>query len=307
MRFGPVHVIRKSTLDSHLSRMDELHAEIHRLQQSLASQRDLTNYEVMLARYETTLASSIGGGEEQVEPPTPPPSRLASFNSTSDWVSQFELDGETVGGNVPLSTDERIDWLLETVGGVDGKHLLELGPLEGAHTKMLCEAGVASVVAIEGFRSAFQRCLIIKELFGLAAAKFLYGDFNRYITDYDGNKFDAALASGVLYHQMDPVSLIGRLAKITDTVMVWTHFADDAYPPNSIEVEVSGYRGRKMHYAGARNLNRHYCGGINEEAVWLYYDELLRCFSDSGLTQHKIRTPLQESPVGPAVLFVASP
>ncbi|WP_419929577.1 class I SAM-dependent methyltransferase [Candidatus Poriferisocius sp.] len=248
-----------------------------------------------------------GSGSNYVEPPTPAPSPIASFHVLDSWISRFDIDGESVGGQVDLSTDERITWLMDAIGGVKGNRILELGPLEGAHTKMLCEAGASSVIAIEGSRASWLHCLVVKEIFELSQARFLYGDFNHYVDQYQGPPFDAVLACAVLYHQLDPVSLISGLSRLTNTVLVWTSLADDGFPKPAMEVEVSGYRGRKMNYHEDRNLIQNYCGGVDQEAVWLYHDELLRCFADNGLSRIESK-PIERPDWGgaPHILFAAS-
>lgn len=318
MKFGPIHVIRDRTYSSLLRQIDATKPsnETQRLQEAL----DRARQELQLLGVDVEsddrfgpeipkqlhLTPRLGGeGHEYVEPPTPAPSPLASFNVLDGWISQFEIDGEKVGGAVGLSTDERIEWLMNSIGGVAGKRLLELGPLEGAHTKMLCDADAASVVAVEGSRALWLHCLVIKEIFHLDQARFIYGDFNHYVADYNGPPFDAVLACGMLYHQFDPVTLIAKLSSLTDTVMVWTHVADDDYPPNGVPTEVSGYKGRRMDYGDARNEFRNYCGGTAQEAVWLYHDDLIRCFTDNGFARIESRG-VSPTPAGPAVLFAAS-
>ena len=39
---------------------------------------------------------------------------------------------------------------------IAGKRILELGPLEGAHTRVMCRGGANEVIAIEGFREDFR-------------------------------------------------------------------------------------------------------------------------------------------------------
>ena len=64
---------------------------------------------------------------------------------------------------------------------MDGFRILELGPLEGAHTYQLEKLGAAEIVAIEANKEAFLKCLIIKELAQLERARFLLGDFVTYL------------------------------------------------------------------------------------------------------------------------------
>ena len=47
-----------------------------------------------------------------------------------------------------------------------GKTVLELGPLEGAHTYQLHQRG-ANIVAVEASKQAYLKCLITKEIVGL--------------------------------------------------------------------------------------------------------------------------------------------
>ena len=90
--------------------------------------------------------------------------------------------------------DERINWLLDELGGVQNKKILELGPLEGAHTYMLERAG-GDILSIEGNHGAFLRCLIVKNFLGLKS-KFLLGDFSNF--DISLDTFDTVVASEVL-------------------------------------------------------------------------------------------------------------
>ena len=52
-----------------------------------------------------------------------------------------KIFGAQDSGGFDGFNDERIDWLLDELGDVKGKKILELGPLEGAHTYMLERAG----------------------------------------------------------------------------------------------------------------------------------------------------------------------
>jgi hypothetical protein len=95
-----------------------------------------------------------------------------------EWVS--ELPDGLGGGEPALFADDRIKWL---VGRVDvrGLSVLELGPLEGGHSYMLERAGAKRVVAVEANRSAFARCLVVKEVFALLRVEFLCGDLVEYL------------------------------------------------------------------------------------------------------------------------------
>jgi O-antigen biosynthesis protein len=84
-------------------------------------------------------------------------------------------------GPVNLFEDPRVQWFEERLGGFAGRRVLELGPLEGGHTFMMARGG-AEVLAIESNKGAFLRCLIAKETVGMPKARFLLGDFRKYLS-----------------------------------------------------------------------------------------------------------------------------
>ena len=144
-----------------------------------------------------------------------------------EWASRFpgDLGNAIEAGQIPLFEDSRIIWAIEQLGGITGFHILELGPLEGGHSYMLEQNGAASVFAVEGNTRAYIKCLITKEVLGLKRVKFGCGDFCTYLSQ-TSKHFDMILASGVLYHMRDPVSLIAEIARHTNRVYLWTHYWD---------------------------------------------------------------------------------
>lgn len=239
-------------------------------------------------------------------------SKAALFNTIGGWTTQFEIEGQKVGGTVDLlPKDPRLLWHLEQIGGAEGKTVLELGALEGAHTKMLHDAGARLIMATEGLNDCFLRCLVVKEAFYLTRARFFFCDFNDYVASYPdaievlgAPKFDFVSAAGVLYHQKDPVTLIRNLARITDTVLVWSQVADATQPAGK-EGTVNGYRGKWNNYNGTRLTSASYCGGLQNDAFWLYGNELIRCFYDAGF-RHITRGESPRNVNGESLLFVAS-
>lgn len=216
-------------------------------------------------------------------------SKEAMFGIMKGWTCQFDINGHKVGGTLNLDNDPRSTFHLGTLNGVKDKRILELGSLEGYHTKMLIDAGAREVIGIEGLSDCWLRCLIVKEAFGLDKAKFLFADFCKYIQNYKGEKFDIVWASGVLYHQRNPAQLIYELSKITDTVVVWSQVANKTLnSPSNVQGTVMGggnhYNGKINNYNGTRLTSEYYCGGLHNEAFWMYPDEMLRCFKDAGFT-----------------------
>lgn len=150
-----------------------------------------------------TISDEPHAARFSLEAPSP---KTAIDIFAGEWSSDLPppYDGLT-GGNVPLFDDGRIRWGNDQFGGFRGMRVLELGPLEGDHTFLLDRLGVAETVAVEANRRAFLRCLLVKELLGIPSAKSLCGDFMRFllIAAERGERWDACVAVGVLYHQCD--------------------------------------------------------------------------------------------------------
>ncbi len=125
------------------------------------------------------------------------------FETRGPWITRFWVDGVAYGGSeYDPKDDARLAMFKRRIGPLQGKRVLELGPLEGGHTLQLAREG-ATVVAIEGHQSNYERCLFIKGLFGLANAEFIHGDLRTF--DFDSlGRFDAVFNVGVLYHLDEP-------------------------------------------------------------------------------------------------------
>lgn len=220
------------------------------------------------------------------------------FDTVPGWVGMFNVAGRNYGGHIDLCNDPRLQWHIETVGGLQDKRVLELGPMEGAHTKTICDGG-AEVFAIEGDKNNFLKCLIVKELFELPA-RFIRANFCEWVNECK-DSFDIVSAAGVLYHQQNPVELIFAMSKITDTVMVWSQVAGETHP-NGEEQTVAGYNGKINHYGKHSDS---YCGGLGDHAFWFYPDEMIRCFKDAGF-KYIVEKSSGPTINGECLLFVAS-
>ncbi|MEE8602522.1 class I SAM-dependent methyltransferase [Euzebya tangerina] len=209
------------------------------------------------------------------------------------WASAMPGSlGEVQAGQSPLFEDPRITQTIAAVGGVDGKRVLELGPLEAAHTTMLEQAGAASVLAIEGNTKSYLKCLVVKELLGLQRSRFLCGDFVSWMEDNPEEHFDLVVACGVLYHMQDPVRVIELAAGAGDHLYIWTHY----YDASSFSEEVAAmfseavpvergertYTYNKHQYRDDRAAD-HFWGSGHHYSVWLSHDDLLAAVRSTGL------------------------
>ncbi len=199
------------------------------------------------------------------------------------WSTRLPIEDTT--GSVDLIGDHRLVSCVEALGGVADADVLELGPLEGAHSITLRELGASRVVAIEANTSAYLRCLITKEVTGLSGVEFRLGDFRPYLAD-TGDRFDMAVAIGVLYHLEDPVPVLADLARVTDRIVIWTHvhcgdvegdveqLAGRFDPPVERTMDSTAYRLHRFRYAESLAWAG-FCGGTRPTAAWIERDDLL--------------------------------
>jgi Protein of unknown function (DUF1698) len=231
------------------------------------------------------------------------------------WLSTFPEPWSGLhAGQMPLFDDARIKWAIQALGGVEGRTVLELGPLEGGHTYLLEKAGAQSVVAIEARSRAYLKCLIAKEIVGLRRARFLYGDFEEYLRSGPG-RFDVVIGSGVLYHVRNPVELIHNLARVTDRVYLWTHFFVRerlaAIPHMAHRVggshaaDHSGFRHTLHRYNYGDVDPKRFTGGTQEFSHWLNRDDLLGALRHAGFDDIHVGEEYLEHVNGPCISLVA--
>lgn len=219
------------------------------------------------------------------------PSRQAAIDIfAGEWSSSFPASTGLTAGTTPLFEDPRITWTIERAGGVQGKRVLELGPLEAGHTSMLHEAG-ATVVSIESNSRAFVKCLIVKEVLGLDRCSFLLGDFMPYLQETD-ERFDLVVASGVLYHSPDPLGLLESIARVASRVAIWTHYFEPevvAADPSQTrmfvpELETVAWHGHEFELHRRNYLESlqwgGFCGGPESSALWMEREDLMTVLTE---------------------------
>jgi SAM-dependent methyltransferase len=206
-----------------------------------------------------------------------------------EWSTVLPVDAVT--GAAPLIGDARLVSCVAAVGGVDGENMLELGPLEGAHSLMLRrDLGASNVVAIEANAGAFLRCLITKELMHLDGVEFRFGDFRPYL-DSTTDRFDLAAAIGVLYHLDDPVPVLENLARVSDRIVIWSHVYNTEFdvdrlagrfdPPVDRWLGDTSYRLHPYRYEESLEWSG-FCGGTRPTAAWIERDDLISVVTSLG-------------------------
>jgi hypothetical protein len=235
-----------------------------------------------------------------------------------EWSSRFPPPLDNLNaGTIELFEDVRLKWFISEVGGLQGKQILELGPLEGGHSYMLEKHGAESIIAIEANTHAYLRCLIAKELLGMQRVRFLSGDFIEYLKDPACPRFDIGVASGVLYHMVNPVELISLLAKSCQThLFIWTHYYDKAWGEEK-KLQRKFPFAQSANYADfSHTLIRQYydsalnwtvfCGGSRPYSHWMYRDEIIQCLKYFDFSKIKINFDQPDHPNGPAFTLLAS-
>lgn len=237
-----------------------------------------------------------------------------------EWLSRLpDLPDETIhSGTSELFDDSRIRWAMEQMGGVRGSAILELGPLEGAHSYMLDRAGAGSITAIEANTRAFNKCLIVKNLYQLNHTHLLCGDFPQFLASAgdQGLHFDLCVACGVLYHMTSPIEVIQRISRVTDSVYIWTHYFEKNAIFNNPRIahrfspgvsdEHLGFRYTKFKHKYKADLGfQWFAGGSKNYSNWITKDDLIGCLRHFGFNNISMQFDIPDSPAGPRISLLA--
>jgi hypothetical protein len=234
-----------------------------------------------------------------------------------EWISRLPDSFQSLkAGQAALFEDSRLDWAIQYLGGVKGKNILELGPLEGGHSYMLQKQGADSIISIEANPKAYLRCLVIKEILNLNRVRFLCGDFMEYLR-LENKIFDLCISSGVLYHMASPIELIALAAKKSSHLFLWTHYYDPEIcrknlllRPRFSTHSKNNYEGfshtlYRYQYKSARSWNT-FCGGPAPFSHWLNRQDILNSCRYFGLKEIQISHDQPDHPHGPSFALVAS-
>ena len=251
---------------------------------------------------------------------TEAPNPQATIDIFADqWITAFPPELGVTAGHVnhfDPQVDPRVSWVqAQLPQGLTDMSVLELGPFEGYQTALLEQAGATSVLAVEGSQTAYLKCLIVKELLGLHAS-FLYGDALKFLAETN-NPYDIVWASGILYHQSDPIGLLEGIADHTDRVFLHTHYFDPsiALPPivaNKMnpkgDVHLT-WRGRMIHlhcydYADSTITNK-FAGGPRQFALWMEKDDIEFILTTLGFSDITYGVVDERNPQGPAMFLLA--
>jgi hypothetical protein len=264
--------------------------------------------------------TSLGGGDRGILDAyvrVAPSPQVAVDLFAGEWSSVLPEHLGVEAGHAGLFADGRIDWLLDQFQDVKGSHVLELGPLEGGHTFQLTGAG-ARVTAIEANTRAYLKCLVAKELLGMEDCRFLLGDFGAYLDENPDERFDMALASGVLYHSTDPLRLLTLLSRAADRLALWTHYYDAEVVEATPALARHFTAGTRDVTIGGRDLRLHrrdyleslhtndFCGGPEVHALWMERDDLVFTLQRLGYGDIRVGSDDPWHVNGPCILLYAA-
>ena len=195
--------------------------------------------------------------------------------------------------------------------------MLELGPLEGAHSWLLVSQGAASVTAVEANRRAYLKCLVMKEVLGTERVRVLLGDCVDHLAEPPEPRYDLAVASGVLYHMTDPVTLLARLAARRGSALPLHLLLRPGghRRPAAARRPLPGQRDRATSQGFAHQLHVHsyqaarfhpaFCGGPAPSSRWLSRDDLLGALRHVGFADVEVGLDEPAHPNGPVLALVA--
>ena len=240
-----------------------------------------------------------------------------------EWFSSFPDQYNVKAGAVnhfAFSTDPRVQWADQVMNGaIKEAHVLELGPYEAYNTWQLEQLGAKQVIAVENNKISYLKCLVVKEVTSLNA-RFLHGDFIRYLEHCAQSKdtFDIIWASGVLYHQTEPLKLLELVSKVTSKVFIHTHYYDEKIisnnpdlkvyfnPKKNVVKESSGFAVR-LYYKSYKGSNQGpmFSGGAHDYCYWLKKEDIFLFLKQLGFTKITIEVDSPGHINGPGICFLA--
>jgi hypothetical protein len=157
---------------------------------------------------------------------------------------------------------------------------------------------------------------VAKEVYGLNHARFFLGDCQVWLEERP-ERYDLIVASGVLYHMQDPIRFLDAAAARTDSLFLWTHYADEsAMPPEDPrrgafvgQPEIRDHLGVPVHlyprsYLGAWK-DKAFCGGMHDLHRWIDKQDLISLLSRLGFNDIRIWGDEPQHAFGPAFCVFA--
>lgn len=244
------------------------------------------------------------------------PTYQNAIDALPGWSSAFPSHLNLSAGAHPLFADTRITWALERYGSIEGKKVLEVGPLEGMHTYMLNAQRPSRIDAVEANRLCFLRCLVTRDILNIDRSRFLLGDIQAWLAESE-EVYDFAFASGVLYHMADPAGFLQKISARANALYIWTHYFDEqAMPPSDVRrtpfsgrVEIKDVDGSSIRYYersyNHANSNPSFCGGMKDRHFWLHRDDIMLLLKKFGYDEVLVQADEPNHSGGPCFSLLA--
>ncbi len=236
-------------------------------------------------RSEEAPVTNLFAGDE-----TRAPSYQNAVDAIPGWNCHFPVEYGLTAGRLPAFHDPRMIWTAERYGDLTDRKVLELGPLEAAHTYMLAKAG-AHVDAVEANRLAFLKCLVTREILDFPNARFYLGDFVQWL-EQTQKRYDLIVASGVLYHMREPLRLLRAMSERADALYLWTVMVDDDKLAHSATQRFEGLDVR-LYARGYGDRSVAFCGGSMDFPNWMHRDDSLAVLGALGYADITVLTDVR--------------
>lgn len=228
---------------------------------------------------------------------------LSEINEMFDWHAAAPLpDGRLLGRLTPGKRpnpnpipDTRIKKLNDMLPLAE-KTVLEIGCFEGIHTVGL-RSFTKALTAIDIRPSNVAKTQMRLSLHGTSADVFVA---DAETLDDTFGTFDLIFHFGVLYHLLRPVEHLTRLATVTSTIYLDTHYCEDADATDEVVIEGTTYKYHGVDEGGWKNP----FSGKDPKAIHLTLDGIETALKKSGLTEIKIIHKREERN-GPRILLLA--
>ena len=224
-----------------------------------------------------------------------------------DWVSKIPVEGLKSGDMYLFyrDRDQRPQMVVDVLGSIEGFDVLELGPLEGAHSYQLDQLGAKSILAIEANPEQYLKCLIAKEILS-HKVKFLLGDFNAYMEASD-RMFDLIFACGMLYHMPDPIHTLYLISQHSPRTFIWTHYIDESNVGRlkAKQVQIHGFECDYYEVYYDEQSHSRGWAGVKPSANRLKKDDILRALKHFRFDNVVVTEDTPDHPGGPAFSVVA--
>jgi hypothetical protein len=239
------------------------------------------------------------------------PAHQNAVDSLPGWTHALPPNFKIKAGAAASYSDPRIHWALKQYGDIKDRRILELGPLEASHTYMIDQLAPRSIDSIEANKTAYLRCLVVKEILGLKNAHFFLGNFVPWLEE-DNREYDLIIGSGVLYHMQDPIKLLCLIAQRCDAFYLWTHYFDENLMPIGDprrkpfvgDVKIEDRLGLKVRLHARSYFSawqsKAFCGGPYDLHYWLERDDIIAVIKAMGFNDIQISHEEPQHQNGPS-------